>query len=257
MALPPKDTTGKPPPESARRVLALMLAFTKDHHTLSTRELAARTEIPLPTVYRYVAFLRDSGLLVERGAGGYSLSARVIALAEAAEAAETLIDLADPIMRRLSAEVDESVILVRLIAGAAVCVHRVEAAHHRLRTSFEPGQPLSLEGGASARLLLASLPVAERVRHLAELDSRDPQRAAWLLEAVALAGERGWAISSEEIDPGVWAGSAAVRSGDAIVASLTITSPLVRAQPREELLLGAVRAAAAEVGAALRAGRAG
>jgi DNA-binding IclR family transcriptional regulator len=46
-----------------------------------------------------------------------------------------------------------------------------------------------------------------------------------------------------------------VRNGDAIVASLTIPSPLVRAQPREQLLLDAVRAAAAQVSAALRAGR--
>ena len=258
MALPENASTAKPPPESARRVLALLLAFTKDRHTLSTRELAARTEIPLPTVYRYVAFLRDSGLLVERGAAGYSLSARVIALADAAEAAETLIDIADPIMRRLSEEVDETVILVRLIASSAVCVHRVEAAHHRLRTSFEPGQPLSLEGGASVRLLLASLAPAERRRHLGALAERDPEKAAWLEEAVAVAGERGWAISSEEIDRGVWAGAAAVRNnGGSIVASLTIPSPLVRAQPREELLMDAVRAAAEEVSAALRAGRDG
>jgi DNA-binding IclR family transcriptional regulator len=255
MALRAKDSTGRAPPESARRVLALMLAFSKDHHTLSTRELAARTDIPLPTVYRYVAFLRDSGLLVERGAAGYSLSARVMALAEAAEAAETLIDVADPVMRRLSEEVDETVILVRLIGSSAVCVHRVEAAHHRLRTSFEPGQPLSLEGGASIRLLLASMPPAERQRHLDALAARDPERAARLQAAVEIAGERGWAISSEEIDRGVWAGSAAVRNGDTIVASLTIPSPLVRAQPREQLLLDAVRAAAAQVSAALRAGR--
>jgi DNA-binding IclR family transcriptional regulator len=255
MALPENASTGKAPPESARRVLSLLLAFSKHEHTLSTRELAARTDIPLPTVYRYVAFLRDTGLLVERGAAGYSLSARVIALAEAAEAAETLIDIADPVMRRLSEEVDETVILVRLIASSAVCVHRVEAAHHRLRTSFEPGQPLSLEGGASVRLLLASLPPTERRRHLEALAQRDPERAAWLEDAVVLAGERGWAISSEEIDPGVWAGAAAVRNGDAIVASLTIPSPLVRAQPREDLLMDAVRSAAEEISAALRASR--
>ena len=239
--------------ESARRVLALLLAFTKERHTLSTRELAAATEIPLPTVYRYVAFLREEGLLVERGSAGYSLSARVISLAAAAEASETLIEVADPIMRGLSEEADEAVILVRLIAGSAVCVHRIES-RHRLRISFEPGQPVSLEAGASARLLLASLPPAARRAQLAALAERDPERAAWLENEVVVAGERGWATSEQEIDRGIWAASAAVRNGGgAIVASLTIPSPLARAEaPLQERLLEQVRAAAEEISAALR-----
>jgi len=240
--------------ESARRVLALLLAFSKEHHTLSTRELAADTGIPLPTVYRYVAFLREEGLLVERGGATYSLSARVVSLAAAAEASETLVDVADPIMRRLSEQADETVILVRLIAGAAVCVHRIES-RHRLRISFEPGQPVSLESGASARLLLASLSAPARRAQLAGLAERDPERAAWLENEVAIAGERGWAISEQEIDRGIWAASGAVRNGGgAIVASLTIPSPLVRAEaPRHEQLLEQVRAAAEEISAALRA----
>ena len=240
--------------ESARRVLALLLAFSKERHTLSTRELAADTGIPLPTVYRYVAFLREEGLLVERSGATYSLTARVVSLAAAAEASETLVDVADPIMRRLSEQADETVILVRLIAGAAVCVHRIES-RHRLRISFEPGQPVSLEGGASARLLLASLPAPARRAQLAALAERDPERAAWLENEVAIAGERGWAISEQEIDRGIWAASGAVRNGDgAIVASLTIPSPLVRVEaPLQEQLLGQVRAAAEEISAALRA----
>lgn len=240
--------------ESARRVLALLLAFSKERHTLSTRELAADTGIPLPTVYRYVAFLRQEGLLVDRGGATYSLSTRVVSLAAAAEASETLIDVADPIMRRLSEQAEETVILVRLIAGAAVCVHQIES-RHRLRITFEPGQPVSLEGGASARLLLASLSAPARQAQLAALAERDPERAAWLENEVAIAGERGWAISEQEIDRGIWAASGAVRNGGgAIVASLTIPSPLVGAEaPLQKQLLGQVRTAAEEISAALRA----
>jgi DNA-binding IclR family transcriptional regulator len=242
--------------DSARRVLDLLFTYTLDRHTLSSRELAAATSIPLPTVYRYVAFLRDLGLLVERGNGRYSLSARFISLSQAAEAAEQLIDLADPVMRRLAEEVDETVILVRLIAGAAVCVHRIEAAHHRLRISFEPGQALSLEGGASARLLLASLSPEARRACLADVAARDPHRAAWLEAETALAGERGWAISTEEVDRGIWAASAAVRDRGTIIASLTVPSPLVRTDgPVQEQMLQRVRAAADEINEMIRASR--
>jgi DNA-binding IclR family transcriptional regulator len=229
------------------------MAFSRERHTLTARDLAVATAIPLPSVYRYVALLRDQGLLTGDDRGYYHLSARLIALAGAAEAAETLIDFADPVMRRLSAETGETVILVRLIARSAVCVHRVESTQ-RLRTSYEPGQPLSLEHGASARLLLASMPAAARREYLAPLARRDNDAAARLEEQAAIAGRRGWAVSEEEIDRGVWAAAAAVRDSKGIVAALSVPSPLVRAPAAmQDQLLGKVRAAAEEINGALRA----
>ena len=51
--------------EGARRVLALMLTFTAEDNTLTARQLADRTGIALPSVYRYLALLRETGLLAE------------------------------------------------------------------------------------------------------------------------------------------------------------------------------------------------
>ena len=220
---------------------------------MTARELAQVTAIPLPSVYRYVALLRDMGLFVGDDRGSYHLSARLSALARAAEMAETLIDFADPVMRRLGAQTGETVILVRLIAQSAVCVHRIESTHS-LRTSYEPGQPLSLERGASARLLLASMTDQARRDYLAPLAARDPGAAARLGEQAAIAGQRGWAVSEQEIDVGVWAAAAAVRDRSGVVAALSVPSPLVRApEGLHDELLGSVRAAADEINAALRA----
>jgi DNA-binding IclR family transcriptional regulator len=217
------------------------------------RDLARATGIPLPSVYRYVALLREMGLLVGDERGSYHLSARLSILAQAAETAETLIDFADPVMRRLSAATGETVILVRLIAQSAVCVHRVES-RHSLRTSYEPGQPLSLERGASARLLLAGMTAEVRREYLVPLAVRDPHEAARMEEQVVIAAERGWAVSEEEIDVGIWAAAAAVRDRTGIVAALSVPSPLVRApEALHEELLANVRAAAEEINAALRA----
>lgn len=255
----PSDISGVPDGrparagEGARRALAILTAFSPDRHTQSARDLARATGIPLPSVYRYVAMLRETGLLVGDERGSYHLSALLSALARAAETAETLIDLADPVMRRLSAETGETVILVRLIARSAVCVHRIES-RHSLRTSYDPGQALSLERGASARLLLAGMPAQARREYLAPLAARDPRAAARLEQQAALAGERGWAVSREEIDTGVWAAAAAVRDRTGIVAALSVPSPLVRApEALHEELLRHVRAAAAEINEVLRA----
>jgi DNA-binding IclR family transcriptional regulator len=241
--------------EGARRVLALMLTFSADENTLTARQLAERTGIALPSVYRYITLLRETGLLAGDERGSYRLSARLIGLASAAQAAESIIDVADPVMRDLAGRTGETVILVRLIGRSAVCVHRVESGH-RLRISFEPGQPLPLERGASARLLLASLSPSVRREYLAPLAERDPEGAALLEKKILLAGQQGYATSEEEIHQGVFAAAAQVMQGKRMVAVLTVPSPLVRA-PLEQrtLLLNQVRAAARAIEDGLRAAR--
>jgi DNA-binding IclR family transcriptional regulator len=239
--------------EGARRVLALMLAFSADRNTLSARDLAAETGIALPSVYRYITLLRETGLLVGDSRGSYRLSARLIGLARAAEAAESIIEIADPVMRELAAETGETVILVRLIGRSAVCVHRVESGQ-RLRISFEPGQPLSLERGASARLLLSGLPPEVRKDYLAPLAERDPEAAARLEARAVLAGREGYAISEEELERGVRAVSAPVLQGKRMVAVLTVPSPLVRlSATTQDRLLIQVRGAARIISETLRA----
>ncbi len=239
--------------EGARRVLALMLAFSTDRNTLTARDLATETGIALPSVYRYITLLRETGLLVGDSRGSYRLSARLIGLARAAEAAESIIEIADPVMCELAAETGETVILVRLIGRSAVCVHRVESGQ-RLRISFEPGQPLSLERGASARLLLSGLSPEVRRDYLAPLAERDPEAAARLEARAVLAGQQGYAISEEELEKGVRAISAPVLHGKRMVAALTVPSPLVRmSAATQDRLLVQVRAAARAINATLRA----
>jgi DNA-binding IclR family transcriptional regulator len=233
----------------------VLQAFSPQRHTLTARDLAESTGIPLPSMYRYIALLRETGLLVGDERGTYHLSARLISLARAAEAAESIIEIADPVMRELVRECDETVILVRLISRVPVCVHRVESAHH-LRATFEPGQQLPLERGASGRVLLSGLPPQTRRDYLAPLAQADPEAAARVERAAAEAAERGWAVSEEEIDRGVWAASAAVSDGRSVVAALTVPSPLVRAPAAlRERLLGQVRSAARTLSDLLRNAR--
>jgi DNA-binding IclR family transcriptional regulator len=236
-------------------VLAVLQAFTPQFHTLTARDLADATGIPLPSMYRYIALLREMGLIVGDDRGSYRLSAKLISLARAAEAAESIIEIADPVMRDLMNECGETVILVRLIARTPVCVHRVESPHH-LRATFEPGQTLPLDRGASSRILLAGLAPRIRDELMASLARSNPGSAEDLEDLITEAGERGWAVSEEEIDRGVWAASAAVTDGRSTLAALTVPSPLVRAPAElQDRLLGQVQAAARELSRELRAAR--
>lgn len=233
---------------SAARVLELLLCFDKQNHTLSSRDLSKMTGIALPSVYRYVALLRETGLLVGDERGNYHVSMRVATLAEAAEAADFLIDLADPVMRRLSQDTDETVLLVRLIAQTAVCVHRIECSH-LVRLTISPGEPIRLKHGASSRVLIASMPAAEQAAIIDRLAAEGPEAAARFQAAVELAGTRGWATSEEDPDTGVWAASAAVLDpAGRTIAALSVPSPIDRAPKAiRDARLAAVREAAREL----------
>lgn len=238
--------------ESARRVLQIMLCFNGKDHTHSARQLAKASGIPLPSVHRYVALLRETGVLIDRGAGKYSLSARMIPLAQAARSAESLIDAADPTMRRLCAETGETIILVRLVNDMATCTHRIESSQ-RLRISYEPGQLVPLLSGASSKLLLGTLSAEARRAHLSHhlMASTGSLDKLNQIEAeIQAAMVNGWSTSSSELDDGIWAAAAAVKHGKETVASLSIPSPISRATPEvQKRLIEQVRAAAAEISA--------
>lgn len=235
---------------SGRRALQLLLCFSRSRPTLSSRELSEMTGIALPSMYRYVTMLREMGFLVGDDRGNYHLSVRLVGLGQAAEAAESIIAVADPVMRALADATGETVLLVKVMDRAAVCVHRIESSHE-LRTSYQPGQPLTLEHGASARILLSSMPQADQRAVLAQVARTSGAMAQRLEADIALANERGYATSREEIDRGVWAVSAPVRGLDGqTVAALSIPCPLVRAPAeRREHLIAAVRDAADKLSA--------
>ena len=67
---------------------------------------------------------------------------------------------------------------------------------------------------------------------------------------------RGYAVSEEELEKGVWAVSAPVLQGKRMIAVITVPSPLVRAPaPLQQKLLGQVCDAAQALNEALRVTR--
>lgn len=217
--------------DSGRRALDVLFAFTEQQPVVSVRELAESLDIPVPSVHRYVALLRDMGLLEESSRGRYHLSMRVAALGRAARRAAPIVDTVEPLMRALSERIGESVLLMRLVHGAPVCIHRVESPS-RFRLSFEPGQLLPALRGASARLLLGALDPESRQRYVDEalrsgalppVNGRDGY-----LGEVERDVARGWAVSNEEIDEGVWAPAAAVHEDGRVVAAISAPCPAFR-----------------------------
>ncbi|MEO3860591.1 IclR family transcriptional regulator [Acrocarpospora sp. B8E8] len=251
-------TSAKSGADSARRALEMLFSFTEQTPTASARELAERLAIPVPSVHRYVAMLRDMGLIEEGHRGRYHLTMRVTALGRAARQATPIIELAEPYMRWLAEHTGEAVVLGRMVGGYPVCVHLVETPT-RFRLSAEPGQRLPLLRGASVRLLLGAMTPAERERYVdAALESgaQPPVHGrAKFLREMERDIERGWSTSNEEIDEGVWAASAAVFEEGKVVATLGVPCLAFRMDDeRRELVIDLVRKAAADLSHALDPG---
>ncbi|BCW78354.1 IclR family transcriptional regulator [Arthrobacter sp. NicSoilC5] len=240
--------------DSARRALDLLFAFEK-MPMATVRELSDQTQMPLPTAHRYVAMLREMGLIEEARHGTYRLTMRMASLGQAARQATSLIDLVHPFMQALSDEVEETVLLVQPVAGLPVCTHRVEAKR-RLRLSFEVGQHMPALRGASPRLLLASQPEDRRRAYIEEALARGELAPVAgvdeLLAEVREDAARGWAISKEEIDEGVWSAAALIRSEGKPIGTLSAPCPIFRLdEDRADTLLKAVTDSARKISTAL------
>lgn len=244
----------KPGADSARRAIEVLFAF--EHKPVSTvREVSERTGLPLPTAHRYVALLREMGLVEEARHGGYRLTMRVAALGYAAREATSLIDVVQPHMQAFSDETQETILLIQPVAGRPVCTHRIEA-RQRLRLSFEIGQHLPALRGASARLLLAGFDEPERRDYVRDALARGEQPPVESVEQfladVAKVAADGWTASSEEIDEGVWSAAASIRSEGKPVGTLSAPCPAFRIDDEKAAVItAAVRRTADRINSAL------
>lgn len=247
MAPPTRRTAGT---ESSRKVLQTLLAFSEQRPTATAEDLAQAVGVPLSSAYRYISLLREVGLVEEGRERTYHVSARVVPLARAAQSANDLGEITQPVLLRLTRETGEASLVVRRFDDKAVCVSRVESSHP-IRLSFEVGHPMPLYGGAAAKVLLAAMPSAERAAYLDRVAAGDADFArdrAALEAELATIVEEGWAESSAEVDKGIWAAAAPIGDGKNIVAALTVAgfAHLIDDAGRARII-GLVRAAASDI----------
>lgn len=212
---------------SARKLLLMLLCFSSERPTWTVPDLAEELSLSLSSAYRYVAVLREVGLLDSASESSYRLTGRTFGLARAAEAAQApLVDVALPVMTRLRDEIDETVLIAQRSGTTVFCVDRVES-RQPVRLQYDRGQPMPLHAGSLARVLLAFMPTAERDHFLRELLPSLPRSQQLLLTPEKLAQVRtmGWTESSGEVDAGIWGTASAIVVHERVVASIGTAAP--------------------------------
>jgi DNA-binding IclR family transcriptional regulator len=222
------------------RALTMLRVLASADHGLTLQELSDRAGTPLTSTHRIVAVLADQLYLTRSPTNRrYYLGPAARELSEPAPAHGPLGR--NRVLEQAARESDETVFVTELIDGRAVCVALVETTRP-LRLSVRIGQELPLDAAASARVLLADLPDGDVRRMVAG-------GADEVLEHLALLRSRGYDTSDGELDAGVWATAAPVRSSaGGVRAGLTIAAPEARVQApeaRRRLIAIAASAAAA------------
>jgi IclR family acetate operon transcriptional repressor len=214
------------------RALRTVRTVARAERGLSLQDLSDELDIPIGSMHRLLAVLSGEGFLAR------SPTTRRYFLGPAARelvgvSADGGLVRPHEALRHAAEATGESVFLAELVGNRAVCVALVEGIHP-LRLFVRIGQEMPLHAAASARVLLCDLH-EDVVRLLLSRTSmtpytRDtPRTVGDVLEHLQMVRARGYDVCDDELDDGVWAVSAPVRTSTGRVrASVTMAAPRTR-----------------------------
>ncbi|MER6984976.1 IclR family transcriptional regulator [Streptomyces carpinensis] len=197
-------------------------------------EVAAEIDVHKSTAFRLLGALEARGL-VEQAAerGKYRLGFGIVRLAGAVTGRLDITQQSREVCERLSEEIGETVNIAVLQEHYAVNLHQVRGPG-AVGTHNWVGQLTPVHATSSGKMLLAHLPERERAQVLAASGAQKftphTLTARTRLEKnLTEARERGYAVTLEELEIGLHAMAAPIRShhGD-VVAALSASGPAYR-----------------------------
>ncbi|MFD5826356.1 IclR family transcriptional regulator C-terminal domain-containing protein [Lentzea sp. NPDC060358] len=220
--MPARPDTGPDFIEALARGLDVIRSFQPLRPVMPLSEVASVTGLARPTVRRILLTLVELGY-VRQGEAGFALTPKVLELGVAYVRSMGLWDVARPHMERLGAGTGESCSIAQLdgsdiVYVARVAVPKIVTLSVQIGTRF-PALPTSL-----GKVQLAALPPAELEAVLAQ-PTRSGLTARWRPEPAerdAVLREvraRGWALTDEQLAPGIRSIAAPLRDGDGVVVA--------------------------------------
>lgn len=169
---------------SLTRMLAVLDLFTSDAPIWSAESIAARLECSVPTAYRYLRELGDTGLLRSAAAGEYVLGNKIVELDYQLRMGDPLLQAAQRPMRELARNTECDVALITLSGHHLLTIH-YESAQAEMRASYGRGRRMPTFRGAMSLALLAALgKPALRKLHAANQDEALQTPGSETLEAL-------------------------------------------------------------------------
>lgn len=181
--------------------LNLLKFFAAERREWRVTELSATAGLHKSQVSRILRTFEEYGF-VQRNGGQYQLGRAFAAYATLVGTDASLIELARPIMEKLSGQTQGTVALKIREGGETVTIDRVESRHFH-RVDYPVGSRLPLNASSSGKVFLAHMAPEER-RALyqggcfRQFTDRTKTQLAPLEKDLGLVLLRGFAISDEE-----------------------------------------------------------
>jgi len=231
---------------SVVKATRILESFDRESPELSIQDLVERCGYTRTTTYRILDTLELTGWIERTASGGYKMTLRVFELASSVLGSFDLRTEASHVMSDLAAQYDENVYLVVPDGARAVCLDLIESSRPVRVMSLSVGRSLPLFIGGAPLALLAELEDTFLSRVLATgplaTPSGKPVPEEHLRQVLAETRARGYAISLEDVTPGVAALGACIfdRTGRP-VAALSFGGFLANfTQPRQDELAAAL-----------------
>jgi IclR family transcriptional regulator, pca regulon regulatory protein len=213
--------------EALARGLDVLRCFRAGRPVLTLSEIAAATGLARPTVRRILLTLDELGY-VRSADRGFALTPRVLELGMSYINSLNMWEIAEPHMRRLVDQTNESTSMAQLDGNDIVYVARV-AVPKIVTLAVTVGTRFPAPATSMGKILLAALDQAELTAALAE-PTRSGITPWWQPERDELdrtlreVRARGWALADQDLAPGIRSVATGVRNGDGkVVAAVNVT----------------------------------
>jgi DNA-binding IclR family transcriptional regulator len=197
-------------------------------------EVAAELDVHKSTAFRLLGALEARGLVEQAGERGkYRLGFGIVRLAGAVTGRLDVTQQGRAVCERLIEEIGETVNIAVLQEHYAVNLYQVRSPG-AVGTHNWVGQLTPVHATSSGKILLAHLPAEARARVLAasglrKLTPHTLTSRTKLEKNLTEARERGYAVTLEELEIGLHAVAAPIRSHDGeVIAALSASGPAYR-----------------------------
>ncbi len=196
-------------------------------------ELADELDVHKSTAFRLLGVLENRGLVAQaKDRGKYYLGAGVLRLAGAAAVRLDISQEGVPVCRELADELGETVNIAVLDDDAAVNIMQARGTASVTAQNWL-GRRTPLHATSSGKVLLAHMPPTLRegllARSLPRFTERTITGASVLRSELEAVVEQGYALTIEELELGLAAVAAPVRSHDGkVIAALSVSGPVYR-----------------------------
>nr|WP_202515104.1 IclR family transcriptional regulator [Streptomyces sp. SID161] len=218
--------------QSVDRAVSVLEILAR-HGEAGVTEIAEELDVHKSTAFRLLGVLENRGLVAQaKDRGKYYLGAGVLRLAGAAAVRLDISQEGVPVCREAADELGETVNIAVLDDDAAVNIMQARGTASVTAQNWL-GRRTPLHATSSGKVLLAHLPPTLRegllARPLPRFTDRTVTGAGMLRAELEAVVQQGYGVTIEELELGLAAVAAPVRSHDGkVIAAISVSGPVYR-----------------------------